>query len=110
MFYHDSLRRLTYARTGVRHTIMTQPVTWRGKLRRVVYSNHFNNVIVALIVGNAALLGIEIDVSARVGQELGVAECGVTDLGSTHADSRLKQHEPFIEQRFTTVCPNCTFR
>ncbi|CAK9076731.1 unnamed protein product [Durusdinium trenchii] len=65
----EAASRLTYARTGVRHTIMTQPVTWRGKLRRVVYSNHFNNVIMALIVGNAALLGIEIDVSARVGQD-----------------------------------------
>lgn len=43
--------------------------TWREVLRNVVLSTYFNFSIIGLIIINAALLGVEIDVAAQVGQE-----------------------------------------
>eukprot|EP00913_Durusdinium_trenchii_P002478 g2290.t1 len=61
----EAASRLTYARTGVRHTIMTQPVTWRGKLRRVV--NIFDFVIVSISVAETLVDYMAATISAADG-------------------------------------------
>ncbi|CAE7475538.1 Cacna1h, partial [Symbiodinium sp. CCMP2456] len=43
--------------------------TWRTMLRRIVNSDRFGNLIMALIMANVVLMGIEVDVSATLGED-----------------------------------------
>lgn len=60
--------RITFAREGRAHSAADR-VDWRGRIQALVISPFFTNFIMFLIVTNAVLLGVEIDVSAKVGQD-----------------------------------------
>lgn len=79
---NEAASRLTFIRTGARKTSKERPLSWRERLAIFVASNRFNNMIMALIaprpgpsvaasgeVSNAILLGVEIDVASRKGQD-----------------------------------------
>lgn len=60
--------QLTFARNRDDEETKSAPLTWRRQIEIGVRSSSFTNFIMLLIVGNAILLGVEIDVSSRVGQ------------------------------------------
>eukprot|EP00434_Breviolum_minutum_P037604 symbB.v1.2.033349.t1/scaffold4132.1/size44191/2 len=64
----EAASRLTFVRTGVRYSMSQQPLNRRQRLALFLSTNAFNNFIMGLIVGNAIMLGVEIDVSSRMGQ------------------------------------------
>ncbi|CAE7879746.1 CACNA1G [Symbiodinium microadriaticum] len=43
--------------------------TWRTLLRRIVDSDRFGNLIMAIIMANVVLMGIEVDVAANLGED-----------------------------------------
>eukprot|EP00438_Fugacium_kawagutii_P027544 Skav222828 [mRNA] locus=scaffold4760:92118:98464:+ [translate_table: standard] len=61
--------KLTFMRrVSADHRMTVATFSWQSKLGDFVRSPAFGNFIMLLIVSNAILLGVEIDVSARVGQ------------------------------------------
>lgn len=64
----EAASRLTFVRTGIRYSMFTKPQTRRERLAKFLSSTLFNNIIMGLILGNAIMLGIEIDVSSQLGQ------------------------------------------
>jgi len=64
----EAASRLTFVRTGVRYSMAQEPLNRRQRLARFLSTNSFNNFIMGLIVGNAIMLGVEIDVSSGMGQ------------------------------------------
>lgn len=60
--------RVTFMKNGVERKISASSLAWQIKLGDFVRSSFFTNFVMLLIVGNAVLLGVEIDISSRVGQ------------------------------------------